>query len=71
MLKQSEIADRRRQTVEELEDEVLKLSRRLYQLRQKKVVEELENPHEVRHIRRTIAQIKTIQSEKRQAEKNQ
>tara|TARA_B100000959_G_scaffold273438_1_gene323955 strand:+ start:254 stop:451 length:198 start_codon:yes stop_codon:yes gene_type:complete len=64
MLNKNELATVRQQTLEELDREIGKRCRRLYSLREKKVVEELENPHEIRLLRRGIAQLKTIRAEK-------
>jgi ribosomal protein L29 len=64
MLNKNELATARQQSLEELDQEIEKRCRRLYGLREKKVVEELENPHEIRFLRRGIAQLKTIRSEK-------
>ena len=65
MLKRSELAEARQQTYDQLEDEIGKKRLRLYRLREKMVVEQLENPHDVRSLRRQIAQLKTIQAEKK------
>ena len=66
MLNKNELMAARQQSSEELNQEIEKRCRRLYSLREKKVVEELENPHEIRLLRRGIAQLKTIRAEKKQ-----
>ncbi|MDP7033699.1 MAG: 50S ribosomal protein L29 [Planctomycetota bacterium] len=65
MLNKNELVTARHQSLEELDREIGKRCRRLYSLREKKVVEELENPHEIRLLRRGIAQLKTIRAEKK------
>ena len=41
------------------------LSKTLFELRQKKVTGQLEKPHEFKQVRRQIAQLNTVQREKK------
>lgn len=54
-------------SLSEAEIEVKKtaLGKALFELRQKKVTGQLEKPHEFKQLRRQIAQLNTIQSEKK------
>jgi len=55
-------------TLDQLEDELLKLKREQFNLRFQKATAQLENTARVRDVRRTIARIKTVEREKRVAE---
>src|SRR6516165_10394848 len=58
-------ADVRAMTLDQLEDEVLKLKREAFNLRFQRATGQLENTARVRQVRRDIARIKTIAAEKR------
>ncbi len=62
------IEDVRNFTLDQLEDEVLKLKREQFNLRFQKATAQLSNTARVREVRRTIARIKTVEREKRVAE---
>lgn len=49
----------------EIENKKATLSKALFELRQKKVTGQLEKPHEFKQLRRQIAQLNTIQREKK------
>ena len=59
-------ADARAMTVDQLDDEVLKLKKEQFNLRFQRATGQLENTSRVRVIRRDIARIKTIAQQKRQ-----
>jgi large subunit ribosomal protein L29 len=57
--------DLRTMTVDQLEDEALKLSKERFNLRFQRATGQLENTARVRQVRRDIARIKTIVGQKR------
>ena len=63
-------ADVRGMTVDQLDDEVLKLKKEQFNLRFQRATGQLENTGRVRVVRRDIARIKTIAAQKRAAEKS-
>jgi large subunit ribosomal protein L29 len=58
-------ADARAMTVDQLDDEVLKLKKEQFNLRFQRATGQLENSARVRIVRRDIARLMTIASEKR------
>ncbi len=58
-------ADARAMTLDQLEDEVLKLKKEQFNLRFQRATGQLENTSRVRVIRRDIARMKTIAAQKR------
>jgi large subunit ribosomal protein L29 len=63
-----DIEEVRRFTLDQLEDELIKLKREQFNLRFQKATAQLNNTARVREVRRTIARIKTATREKRVAE---
>ncbi len=63
-----DIEDIRNFTLDQLEDEIIKLKREQFNLRFQKATSQLTNTARVREVRRTIARIKTVEREKRVAE---
>ena len=63
-----DIEEIRRFTLDQLEDELIKLKREQFNLRFQKATAQLNNTARVREVRRTIARIKTADREKRVAE---
>ena len=61
-------ADARAMTVDQLDDELLKLKKEQFNLRFQRATGQLENTSRVREVRRDIARIKTIARQKRAAE---
>ena len=59
-------ADRRTQSVDELNDSLLDLKKEAFNLRFQRASGQLENTARVRQVRRDIARIKTILREKQQ-----
>ncbi len=62
------IEEIRNYTLDQLEDELIKLKREQFNLRFQKATAQLTNTARVRDVRRTIARIKTVEREKRVAE---
>ena len=62
-------SDARAMTVDQLDDEVLKLKKEQFNLRFQKATGQLEKTARVRQVRRDIARIKTIAAEKSAAKK--
>ena|SRR5437764_870507 len=58
-------ADLRGMTVDQLDDEVLKLKKERFNLRFQKATGQLENTARVRQVRRDIARAKTVAAQKR------
>ena len=58
-------ADARAMTLDQLDDEVLKLKKERFNLRFQRATGQLENTSRVRTIRRDIARMKTIAAQKR------
>jgi large subunit ribosomal protein L29 len=63
-----DIQEIRRFTLDQLEDELIKLKREQFNLRFQKATAQLSNTARVREVRRTIARIKTTAREKRVSE---
>jgi len=57
--------DLRGMTIDQLEDEVLKLKKEQFNLRFQRATNQLENTARVRAVRRDIARIKTVAAQKR------
>jgi large subunit ribosomal protein L29 len=55
-------------TLDQLEDELIKLKREQFNLRFQKATAQLNNTARVRDVRRTIARMKTVERQKRVAE---
>ena len=63
-----DIEDIRNLTLDQLDDELIKLKREQFNLRFQMATAQLNNTARVREVRRTIARIKTVGREKRSAE---
>ncbi|MFY9734786.1 MAG: 50S ribosomal protein L29 [Rhodoplanes sp.] len=63
-------ADLRAMTVDQLDDELLKLKKEQFNLRFQKATGQLENTARVRQVRRDIARIKTVAQQKRAGAKS-
>ena len=59
--------DLRRMTLDQLDDEVLKLKKERFNLRFQKATGQLENTARVRAVRRDVARAKTLAAQKRAA----
>ena len=60
--------DIRRMTVDQLDDEVLKLKKEQFNLRFQRATGQLANTARVKEVRRDIARIKTVAAQKRAAQ---
>ena len=60
----SKIADLRTKTDDELNGDLVNLKKEQFNLRFQAATNQLEKPSRVREVRRAIAQIKTLQSER-------
>jgi large subunit ribosomal protein L29 len=58
-------ADARAMTIDQIDDEVLKLKKEQFNLRFQRATGQLENTSRVRAIRRDVARLKTIAGQKR------
>ncbi|MFY9827530.1 MAG: 50S ribosomal protein L29 [Rhodoplanes sp.] len=63
-------ADLRTMTVDQLDDELLKLKKEQFNLRFQKATGQLENTARVRQVRRDIARIRTVAQQKRAGAKS-
>ena len=61
------LADTRAMTPDQLQDELLKLKKEQFNLRFQAATGQLQNTARVRHVRRSIALVKTIMREKGRA----
>jgi large subunit ribosomal protein L29 len=61
-------SDARAMTVDQIDDEVLKLKKEQFNLRFQRATGQLENTSRVRVVRRDIARLKTVASQKRAGE---
>ncbi len=64
-------SDARAMTVDQLDDEVLKLKKEQFNLRFQRATGQLENTARVRVVRRNIARLKTIGTQKRDGQEPQ
>ncbi len=55
----------RDQSIEDLEVEAVELSQQLFKLRFQKASGQLENPRKLRQVRKDLARLKTVLTEKR------
>ena len=61
------VADIKAMTLDQIDDEVLKLKKEQFNLRFQRATGQLENTARVREVRRDIARLKTIAQQKRAA----
>ena len=61
-------ADIRAMTIDQIDDEVLKLKKERFNLRFQRATGQLENTSRVREVRRDIARIRTVAQQKRAAQ---
>ncbi len=59
------VADIRTMTIDQIDDEVLKLKKEQFNLRFQRATGQLENTARVREVRRDVARLKTIVRQKR------
>lgn len=58
----------RAKTAQELESELMELSREAFNLRMQQGTGQLARPNQMKEVRRNIARVKTIMNERRRAE---
>lgn len=58
------INEMRELTIDELNDQVINLKKKLFELKMAKASQKLENPAEINGVKHQIAQIKTVLREK-------
>jgi large subunit ribosomal protein L29 len=63
-------ADIKTMTVDQIDDEVLKLKKEQFNLRFQRATGQLENTNRVREVRRDIARLKTVAQQKRAGAKS-
>ena len=63
----AQIDDLKTKTDDQLNDEMVELKREQFNLRFQAATNQLEKPSRVREVRRTIARIKTLQSDRARA----
>ena len=62
------VGDFRAMTVDQLDDEAMKLKKEQFNLRFQRATGQLENTSRVREVRRDIARMKTVATQKRRAQ---
>ena len=67
----AKVEDLRTKTDDQLGEELTQLKREQYNLRFQAATNQLEAPSRIREVRRTIAQIKTLQNERAAASKKE
>ena len=60
----ADVSDLRTKTDDQLSDELTELKREQYNLRFQSATNQLERPARIKEVRRSIAQIKTLQTER-------
>ncbi|MBD2363973.1 MULTISPECIES: 50S ribosomal protein L29 [unclassified Anabaena] len=61
------IAEARELSDEKLAEEITAVKRQLFQLRLQKATRQLEKPHQFRHARHRLAQLLTVEGERKRA----
>jgi large subunit ribosomal protein L29 len=61
------ITDARDLSDEKLSDEILAVKKQLFQLRLQKATRQLDKPHQFRHARHRLAQLLTVETQRKQA----
>ncbi|GAA6614266.1 50S ribosomal protein L29 [Scytonema sp. NUACC26] len=65
------ISEARELTDEQLAQEILDVKKQLFQLRLQKATRQLEKPHLFRHARHRLAQLLTVEHERKRASESQ
>ncbi|MBW4643407.1 MAG: 50S ribosomal protein L29 [Goleter apudmare HA4340-LM2] len=61
------ISEARELTDEKLAEEIVAVKRQLFQLRLQKATRQLDKPHQFRHARHRLAQLLTVEGERKRA----
>ena len=64
----SKVEDARNLTDGELADEILAVKRHLFELRLQQATRRLEKPHQFKHARHRLAQLMTVEHERKRAQ---
>ncbi|MBD2603074.1 50S ribosomal protein L29 [Plectonema radiosum NIES-515] len=60
------VSEARELSDEKLSDEILAVKKQLFQLRLQKATRQLEKPHQFKHARHRLAQLLTVETERKQ-----
>ena len=60
------VSEARELTDEKLSDEIVVVKKQLFQLRLQKATRQLEKPHQFKHARHRLAQLLTVETERKQ-----
>jgi large subunit ribosomal protein L29 len=60
------VSEARELSDEKLSDEILVVKKQLFQLRLQKATRQLEKPHQFKHARHRLAQLLTVETERKQ-----
>jgi large subunit ribosomal protein L29 len=61
------ISEARELSDEKLSEEILAVKKQLFQLRLQKATRQLEKPHQFKHTKHRLAQLMTVETERKQA----
>ena len=65
------ISEARELTDEQLVEEIIAVKKELFQLRLQKATRQLDKPHKFRHARHRLAQLMTVEAERKRASSSQ
>ena len=65
------ISEARELSSEQLAQEIIAVKKQLFQLRLQKATRQLEKPHQFKHARHRLAQLLTVESERKRAQSSQ
>ncbi|GAB1540207.1 50S ribosomal protein L29 [Scytonema sp. NUACC21] len=65
------ISEARELTDEQLAEEIIAVKKQMFQLRLQKATRQLEKPHQFKHARHRLAQLLTVENERKRASSNQ
>ncbi len=57
-------AELRKMSIEELKEEERKLREEIFKLNMRKGIEQVDNPHKIRNLRKDLARVLTVKNEK-------
>ncbi len=63
----SKVSEARDLSDEKLSDEILAVKKQLFQLRLQKATRQLDKPHQFKHARHRLAQLLTVENERKRA----
>lgn len=65
------ISEARELTDEQLAEEIIAVKKQMFQLRLQKATRQLDKPHQFKHARHRLAQLLTVENERKRASSNQ